>query len=199
MSETYEIAITASPINWEEIKPLSVATYSWNCAYRPQMTAKAAFVPNEGFYVKTCCQESDPRATYTEPNSPVCRDSCMEFFAAFDTAKPEVYVNYEINANGCALAQFGTSDNRPFLDPADMPTPTVTRTEDSWGWELFIPLTVLNKLFGEIEYKAGSVIRANVFKCGDDTASPHYGSWQPIDWPYPSFHRPQFFGEMRLA
>ena len=198
--QTYDIRITTSPVNWEEIPALSVSEYSWGCAYRPEMTAKVAFVPGEGFYVKTRCAEENPRATYTAPNSPVCRDSCMEFFAAFDPTRPEIYINYEINANGCALVQFGTTDDRPFIDELGcaMPTPKTYREGGYWGWELFISLEVLDKLFGKIEYKDGSVIRANVFKCGDDTAEKHYGSWQPIDWPYPSFHRPQFFGELYL-
>lgn len=198
---SYMIRITTSPVNWDEIEALEVKEYSWGGEYRPAVNFKVAFVPNEGFYVKSCCKESNPRVTYTAPNSPVCRDSCLEFFAAFDVSKPDVYINYEINANGCALVQFGTTDNRPFIDAlgAQMPTPKAYRCEDAWGWELLISLDVLDKLFGKIDYKAGTVIRANAFKCGDDTAVKHYGSWQPIDWPYPSFHRPQFFGKMELV
>ncbi len=199
--EKYAIKMVSGLVNWAEIDALEVKTYSWNCEYRPEVTFKVAFVEGEGFYVKANCVESDPRATYTVPNSSVCRDSCLEFFAAFDVTRPEIYINYEINPNGCVLAQFGTNTDRPFIDElgAAMPTPKVCRDENNWGWELFISLEVLDKLFGKIEYKEGTVIRANCFKCGDDTAQRHYGSWQPIDWPYPSFHRPQFFGEMTLV
>ncbi len=37
---------------------------------------------------------------------------------------------------------------------------------------------------------------ANFYKCGDETAVPHYGAWSPIDTPQPDFHRPEFFGEV---
>ncbi len=196
----YNIKITCSPVNWEEIEALEVKEYCWGGEYRPYVSFKIAFVPGEGFYVKSYCEETDPRATYTAPNSPVCRDSCLEFFAAFDITRPDVYINYEINPNGCALVQFGdVKEQRPLLSADKMPSPQPYKTENAWGWELFISLDVLNTCFGEIDYKAGTVIRANCFKCGDDTAVAHYGSWNPIDWPFPSFHRPQFFGEMTIV
>lgn len=196
----YNIKMTTSPVNWNEVESLSVEQYSWGCAYRPEVTAKTAFVPGEGFYIRTACKEENPRATYTEPNSPVCRDSCLEFFAAFDVSRPDLYINFECNANGCLLCEFGTNTDRTFIDQlgCEMPKPVPYRDGAYWGWELFVPLNTLNKLFGEIAYEEGTVIRANVFKCGDDTEQKHYGSWQPIDWPFPSFHRPQFFGEMQI-
>ncbi len=196
----YNIKITNSPIDWESVPALSVDKYCWGGEYRPVVTFKIAYVPGEGFYVKSYCEESDPRATFTAPNSMVCKDSCLEFFAAFDITRPDVYINYEINPNGCALVQFGdVKGQRPLLPAEQMPTPVPYKTGNAWGWELFIDQKILDALFGEIEYKAGTVIRANCFKCGDDTAVAHYGSWNEIDWPYPSFHRPQFFGEMVLA
>ncbi|MFA5695554.1 MAG: carbohydrate-binding family 9-like protein, partial [Proteiniphilum sp.] len=41
-------------------------------------------------------------------------------------------------------------------------------------------------------------IRANFYKCGDETAEPHYISWSPIDLPAPDFHAPQFFGLLEM-
>ena len=37
-----------------------------------------------------------------------------------------------------------------------------------------------------------------MFKCGDETAHPHFGSWSPIVWPEPQFHLSQFFGTFVL-
>ncbi len=198
--ETYTIKIASEPINWEHIPSLSVKEYSWGGDYRPEVTAKIAFVPQKGFWLKTACKEDAPRAVYTVPNSPVCRDSTMEFFAAFDPQKPDVYINFECNSNGCLLCEFGTNKDRTFIDRlgAAMPKPVPYREGAYWGFTIFIPLELLHQLFGEIAYTAGSVIYANVFKCGDDTEIPHYGSWQPITWPYPSFHQPQFFGKMTI-
>ena len=45
----------------------------------------------------------------------------------------------------------------------------------------------------------GKLIRANFYKCGDDTAYPHYGMWRPFQSDKPDFHRPEEFGEIWLV
>ena len=35
-------------------------------------------------------------------------------------------------------------------------------------------------------------------KCGDDTAVPHFLSWNPIGAPRPNFHTPEYFGEIHF-
>jgi hypothetical protein len=56
-------------------------------------------------YVHLRATESDIRAEYTEPLSPVCQDSCLEFF--FMPEGEDRYFNYEINPNGCLYIGFG--------------------------------------------------------------------------------------------
>jgi hypothetical protein len=43
---------------------------------------------------------------------------------------------------------------------------------------------------------AGHVARANFYKCGDETETPHFGAWSPVQTPQPDFHRPEFFGRL---
>ena len=66
--------------------------------------------------------------------------------------------------------------------------------------ELFIAAFVFeneaHELYGvNIE---GNVLdfKGNFYKCGDETKTPHYGSWNPIENPTPDFHRPEGFGEL---
>ncbi|MCF0164164.1 MAG: hypothetical protein HUJ92_02685, partial [Bacteroidales bacterium] len=42
----------------------------------------------------------------------------------------------------------------------------------------------------------GAQMTANFYKCGDDTAVPHFLSWNPIPIEKPSFHRPDHFGKI---
>jgi hypothetical protein len=37
---------------------------------------------------------------------------------------------------------------------------------------------------------------ANFYKCGDELPTPHFLSWNPIEWKEPSFHRPEQFGKL---
>ena len=79
------------------------------------------------------------------------------------------------------------------------PLPKVIQGEGFWGYELMIPLSLIEGVYGPSRFETGSVIRGNFFKCGDETEFPHFGSYTKIDWEYPSFHRPQFFAEMQIT
>ena len=83
----------------------------------------------------------------------------------------------------------------------DIPQPELTAwvEEDSWTIRLFVPLGCIAALYGRTEFHRGDRIRANFYKCGDETETPHYGAWNFIDLPSPDFHRPEFFGEIELT
>lgn len=177
--------------------------YNWSGEYRPYAYGKLCYIKNQGFAVKLMCRETNPRAIYTEQNSPVCKDSCLEFFANF---KPDIeglgYINFEGNANGSLLCCYGTVVY-PRQTIEDMglehPIPSVIKTEDSWGYTVFLPLETIKAIYGNADYEIGDHIRGNFFKCGDDTDIPHFGSYTEIDFPHPSFHQPQFFADMVIV
>ena len=43
---------------------------------------------------------------------------------------------------------------------------------------------------------SGKKLRANFYKCGDRMPVKHYVTWNPIGWPQPDYHRPEYFGEL---
>ena len=71
------------------------------------------------------------------------------------------------------------------------------RTED--GWEVYyqIPLEYIRLFYPEFDFSGA--LRANIYKCGDQTVNKHYLSWNPIDSEKPDFHRPEDFGIMYYA
>ena len=70
--------------------------------------------------------------------------------------------------------------------------------EDYWETSYEIPLSLIKKYVPEFELKDGSIIKTNMYKCGDETSAPHYLSLFSIGTPGPDFHRPEFFEEMEL-
>jgi hypothetical protein len=42
------------------------------------------------------------------------------------------------------------------------------------------------------------VLKANFYKCGDETSNPHYLSWNNIMTKEPDFHQPGYFGIMNF-
>lgn len=199
----YQIKTIASMDELDQGNTALVDIYNWGGDYRPVTRAVLCFIKDQGFALRLTCEEENPRATFTEQNTGVCRDSCLEFFANFRPDLPDTgYINFEGNANGALLCCYGSCvEERETI--ADMglehPLPKVVRGEGFWGYELMIPLSLIEGVYGPSPFKTGSVIRGNFFKCGDETEFPHFGSYTKIDWEYPSFHRPQFFAEMQIT
>lgn len=194
---SYTIQVKPEKVDWKEIEPISIASYPWGTDYMPTTTAWLYRIEGQGFCLKMRCEEENPRAVYTEANDPVYKDSCMEFFANY---YPEVegtgYVNFEMNSNGAVLCEYGQPGDRFYLKDKglDVPTPVATKGEGYWEVELMIPDTFIKAVYGQ-EVIADK-IKGNFYKCGDDTHTPHYGSWNPIANPFPAFHKPEFFGEL---
>ena len=68
----------------------------------------------------------------------------------------------------------------------------VTYNMEEWNMLVAIP-------FETIGHKIKpSSLKANVYKCGDNTYRPHYMSWNPIETLTPNFHCPEYFGTFIL-
>lgn len=145
------------------------------------------------------------KAAYTEDNDAVWQDSCVEAF--FSTPEGEGYFNFEMNCIATLLAakrksrkegvehfsadkmaqtiRFSTLPHEPFAEREGI---------HEWSVVLGIPFTLL----GYAEGVRPERLRANFYKCADNTRIPHYVSWNPIEVASPDFHRPEYFGELTL-
>lgn len=192
MDRTYCIMKRKDRPEWGEIPVLDVDKVLWTEDAGIRAYGQL-YADDEYLYVHMKAVESEIRAEYTDPLSPVFLDSCMEFFFSVDTGK--TYFNFEINPNGCITVQFGPSPkDRIYIvrendrDYYDIHT---NRTAD--GWEAFyrIPCSFIRLFHPGYEF-AGS-IEMNMYKCGDRTPRRHYLSWAPVHSETPNFHRPQDF------
>lgn len=196
----YTITRTYGQPDWSNIPWLSVENYQWSEPIGIRMKVQICY-DETGFYLHMQAWEKDIRAVYNEPLSPVCQDSCMEFFFR-PVAEDIRYFNIEMNPNACAYIGFGSGMPdlvRLVLQNEDtVMQKRVNYTED--GWELYytVPVEVIRVFFPGYYLKSGMQIRANCYKCGDNTAVPHFISWNHVDVPSPSFHQPNHFGLMTL-
>lgn len=189
--------------NWDNVPHIDVNTYSWNCEYRPKVLARVIILSNKGFMVRMDCYESNPKAMYTQINSTVHKDSCMEAFINF---KPNLensgYINFETNIKAALHSAYGTSrNNRKFLTDMGINPPVVFNTKDvdKWSCEYLIPFDLIKKVYGDCIYKKGDILKANFYKCGDETDKPHFASWTKIETDTPDYHRPEFFGNLIIG
>ena len=198
MKEYKVVRVNGAP-DWSGVEKLAVEVCPWGGEYRPAVFAQAAYETEKGFHVRMLCEEAEPLAVYTQPDDPVCQDSCMEFFADFAPEKGVGYVNLEANSAGTMLLGLGVERHgRARVRALGCPLPQLTafREGNFWGWQAFIPLEMIAALYGKDSFAAGDVIRANFYKCGDKTAVGHYIGWNPIEAAGPDYHRPECFGQL---
>ena len=74
-------------------------------------------IAHSGYAVllKYYVEETETLARYTQPNEPVYKDSCVEFFIAFDQ---NGYYNLEFNSMGTCLGGYGSDRNQRKGQPA---------------------------------------------------------------------------------
>lgn len=189
--------------NKEELNtaaPLEISHLLWGTKSIPRTYFYIGFVPGDGFYLRMVCEEKDPRRTYTEDLSPVYRDSAMEAFFQF-VPEQEVYLNFEVNANGALLATYGPSRvYRSYFTKEDLEKFECQAEveEDRWSASLRIPLSVLEHIYGPLKLEAGDVIACNFYKISESEEIEHYASYSPILTSIPSFHLPEYFASAVL-
>ena len=196
---------------WAEAEIMKIDNcYVEGSGYNPEVEFKLMY-DEEGLYGLYEVHDNYVRCSHTEFQSGVCSDSCLEFFV-----RPSAgvgYQNFEINASGTMLCMHITNPGRTangfieyrFLEAEEVKDmkifhtlPDVVEPEQEGpctyrlGW--FIPFSLFKHLNGAPVPTAGTVWRANVYKCGDKTSHPHWQSWVPLR--ALNFHVPDEFGKI---
>ncbi|MBQ9833355.1 MAG: hypothetical protein IJO48_06455 [Clostridia bacterium] len=191
--------LTSNHIDWTIVPKLNIDNHQW--LEKTDISATAQICCDDtAIYVKLTAYEKNILSRYSTQCDPVWNDSCLEFF--FCPIEGDLrYFDFETNPNGASFIGFGKSNTEMLrlikTDPCEKLLNIQTDVFDG-GWSaLFtIPYDFIRIIVPEFAPVSGSKIRANCYKCGDETVSPHYISWNPINFETPLFHRPQDFGTM---
>jgi hypothetical protein len=191
---------TEGRVNYLNSYPIN----SVNWGAPPQVKASVRIAnDNENIYLHYHVSEKNVLGRYQLINEPVYKDSCVEFFIAFDA---KYYYNFEFNCIGNVLAQYGTDrNNRKFLETSVVKSiktdPSLGRdkvsilnTDLQWHLDIIIPVGAFQ--YSKLTSLAKTTARCNFYKCGDDLPEPHFLSWKPIISDTPDFHKPEFFGDL---
>lgn len=170
-------------------------------AKAPKVEGTLRYIPGTGLELTMQCWEENPKAVVTVPDERVCVDSCMEMFLCCFPEPGAGYLNVEMNAIGNAKCAFGPDrHNRRTLSEMGLPRPVVTATigEDAWQVQCLVTEQLLEKLYNRpCNFAPGHEMRANFYKCGDETDTPHWATWAPVG--RLDFHAPEFFGCLIIA
>ncbi|MFS4415128.1 carbohydrate-binding family 9-like protein [Maribacter sp. 2307ULW6-5] len=186
----------------------TVGTVNWaHFSYAPKVRFRIGHAQEE-IWLKFYVEEEHILARHTETNAATHRDSCVEFFV--DPGDKGHYYNFEFNCIGTTHLAYGPNRKERRFVAAEVIEKELAIAsslgkdafeERSGGhrWEMtvVIPKTVFTFTPG-LSFD-GLVAKANFYKCGDDTAQPHYLSWSPIQTENPDFHRPEFFGTLHFG
>lgn len=166
--------------------------------YRPDSRARVGWNAG-GLHVLMYAREREIRSAVTQTGGPVCTDSCLEFFLAPDVTQA-LYLNCEVSPRPTVHLGIGAGRaNRTVLQTLpDGMEPVASRHEGGW-WAVSytIPARFLRESF-HVTLSSGLKMRGNFYKCGDQTALPHYGMYHPYNLPQPDFHRPERFADFAL-
>ena len=179
---------------------LTLDSHNWatDYPYAPIVTARIAY-DGEVLALMFDVSENHTKAVEMNDNGAVWEDSCVEFFVANPVG--EGYYNFEMNAIGTLLAAYRLSrDSATHFDSQkigqvkrfvkfDHQPIDITEGCSWWAAEV-IPFSLMGL------QSAPKSIKANLYKCGDKLAAPHFMSWSPITLDKPNFHCPDFFGTL---
>lgn len=177
-------------LNWKEF------------SYQPKVYFRIGHISNE-IWLKYYVEEKHIRAVETRTNGEVYKDSCVEFFISPDG---ENYYNFEFSCIGTIHLAFGSGrGNRKFVEPATVEKIEIKSTlgnkpfeakSGHYEWEMMIRIPIESFAYSNLESFNELKAAANFYKCGDETAVPHFVTWNPVKTESPDYHRPEFFGKV---
>jgi hypothetical protein len=173
-------------------------------SYKPKVSFSIAYA-QKGILLKYFVQENAIRVLFQTDNSPVHRDSCVEFFIAFDNA--EEYYNLEFNCTGACLFGFGKNKTERQLIREQVSKirrmcvieSCRDRERNLFDWELTIVIPMEVFTYNKISQLKDRHCKVNFYKCGDELPEPHFLAWENVEADSPDFHLPEFFGVMHFV
>ena len=211
ISEQPEINAVWDKLPWSGIEPLELKNHMGDKpVHFPFTQAKVAY-DNTAIYVIFRVEDQYVRAVADKNQGPVYMDSCVEFFFTPGREIKKGYFNLEMNCGGTMLfhhqmkprtdqtllsedhiGQVEVAHTLPKIVDPEIEEPT------TWVVEYRIPFSVLGDYHSFSIPEAGTVWKANFYKCADKTSHPHWLTWARVDRPQPDFHRKEFFGTIEF-
>ncbi len=196
---------------WTGIEPLQLDHFMGEEPdHFPITQAKIAF-DSEAIYVIFKVLDRYVKAVAQKNQGPVWKDSCVEFFFSPENSTEKGYFNLEMNCGGTMLFHHQMeprTNQNPISDELiqqidvahTLPSIVDPEIEGDTTWivEYRIPFAILGDYHTFTIPQSGTLWRANLYKCADETSHPHWLTWAPVDVPHPDFHRPEFFGVLEF-
>ncbi|MCD4681434.1 MAG: carbohydrate-binding family 9-like protein [Bacteroidales bacterium] len=198
-----------SPL-WENVPIAKINKFHTSSSeHRPETQVKIQY-NDHGIFLLYKVKDRYVRSIYTDYNSKVNEDSCVEWFIQPPESKG--YYNFELNAGGTLHVNYIVDPERDSRgqrkDIRSIPEqhskqikilsslPRVVdpeiKEETTWFLAFNIPFSFF-ELYTPIKKINSSIWQGNLYKCGDKTSHPHWAVWSPVE--KLNFHQPKHFGK----
>lgn len=191
----------------EQCELFEINNYMWNSKQEPKTYGWLGYIEGEGLFAKIICEEVNPKRIYKNHRDPVYKDSAMEIFLAFlengETLSNDcMYTNFEINANGAMLANYGKGrkDRKSISDEQYTQTNVKAKIEENkWFLKVLFPESYLNEICDFESIKNGKEFYCNFYKISESDEILHFGSYSFIESETPNFHLPVCFAQAMIV
>lgn len=181
------------------------ANWSADYPYKPAFSFRMAHT-SQSLIIEYRVREASIASVAGRDNGRVWEDSCCEFFSQLPG--DDFYYNMECNCTGRLLIGCGPVREGRQLAAASvlnkvqrwssLGSDDIALVEGDFSWNMVLIIPKDAWFQSNVQSFDGMKMKANIYKCGDKLSQPHFLSWNKIDIETPDFHRPDFFGEMRM-
>lgn len=169
--------------------------------YKPEVTLQISY-DDLGFNVLYTVFEKNPKRDKKSHLELVHEDSCVELFLKFMPKSSDMYINFEVNANGVMNAAFRKDrQNKQLLKVEEIKALGIKSEifDDYWCVTYKISYEFLKKYYPDFDINTCEYLLGNAYKCGDKTSVPHYISLFEVGCENPDFHRPEYFNKFEIS
>ena len=189
--------------NWDEIPSLSPFIRSDNSRIAVQQTVTRVCANRQALYIRYDCDDEDIWGNYTERDEPIYDEEVVEIFIGQGINDPIHYYEFQVSPNGVLFDAkiFNPTSERAQLE-VDFDwdcegirwSATRNDAENHWSAMLVIPWKSITS-----DDKLPKVWRANFYRIERSRdGEPEYSCWSPTMAIPADFHKPAYFGILRL-
>ncbi len=189
--------------NWDDIPTLSPFMVYNNSRPATYTTTTRACCDSTALYLRYDCLDYDIWGTYTQRDEPIYDEEVVEIFIVHGEADPVDYYEFQVSPNGVL---FDAKISNPSSTRADLVVNESWNCEgiqwvaerndadNHWMGIMVIPWASIAP-----EGALPDVWRANFYRIERPRdAEPEYSCWSPTMAEPPDFHKPAYFGTLRL-
>lgn len=170
--------------------------FNWISKYQPEVYGQVGLLEGFGLIISMTVLEKNPLRRYYSDDDPVYKDSAVEVFINILPGFKSGYCNFEMNANGALLCEFGSTKTRKKIKEITSYKAVCEASieENKWSIILQIPMKLICDLYPVKPLKKGDYFTCNFYKISEDPTIEHYASYLPVNSATPNFHLPEYFG-----